>query len=368
MAIRTAIWKVGPQPLQLTESSLPNENLLEEMIVANPRLLSDEWMLIGRQELSAAGRLDLLAIAPDGSIILIELKRDRTRRDVVAQVLDYATWVEQLQPEEIAAIYGKFRPGRSLARDFQERFGQELDEDSLNENHQLIVVAGSLDEDAERIVNYLSERDIPINVLCFQVFDNGSELFLSRTWLLDPVHTQRSATARGERQREPWNGEFYSSFGHGDVRSWDEAREYGFICGGGDPWYSRTLQMLSPGDRVWVNVPGTGYVGVGRVIGDAQPASEFKVPTPAGDILFVEVAKRATYHLQHLKDRERCEYFVPIEWLDSVPLDRAVQEVGLFGNQNTVCRPTTPLWRTTVRRLKQAFPNFDHEGAARSSG
>ena len=51
MTIRTAIWKVSStKPERLTESSLAKEQLLEEMIVADSRLLSDEWMLIGRQE------------------------------------------------------------------------------------------------------------------------------------------------------------------------------------------------------------------------------------------------------------------------------------------------------------------------------
>lgn len=96
MPIRTAIWKVAPEPQPLGESSLANEQLLEAMIVAAPRLLSDEWMLIGRQEdTGLGGRIDLLAIAPDGSLVLIELKRDRTPREVVAQALDYAGWVEK---------------------------------------------------------------------------------------------------------------------------------------------------------------------------------------------------------------------------------------------------------------------------------
>jgi hypothetical protein len=68
MAIRHAIWKVSASPEQLVESALSNEQLLETMIVAEPRILSDEWMLIGRQENTGyGGRVDLVAIAPDAS-------------------------------------------------------------------------------------------------------------------------------------------------------------------------------------------------------------------------------------------------------------------------------------------------------------
>ena len=33
-----------------------------------------------------------------------------------------------------------------------------------------------------------------------------------------------------------------------------------------------------------------------------------------------------------------------------------VPPIGMFGNQNTVCKPTTPKWRSTVERLKTHFP------------
>ncbi len=171
MPIRTAIWKVGPQPQLLVESSLGKERLLEDMIVADPRVLSDEWMLIGStggQRLRRTHRF-----AGHRSRWLTDFDRTQAgshSRDVVAQALDYAGWVEKLRAEEIAAIYSRFAPGRSLTQDFRQRFRQDLDEETLNQSHQIIIVASSLDDSTERIVAYLSERDVPINVLCFQVF------------------------------------------------------------------------------------------------------------------------------------------------------------------------------------------------------
>jgi hypothetical protein len=112
--------------------------------------------------------------------------------------------------------------------------------------------------------------------------------------------------------------------------------------------------MLAPGDRVWVNVPGAGYVGVAKVTGHATQARDFCLlhndeERPALELL------RADYHREYLDDPERCEYFLPVQWLRSLAVNEAVKEVGLFGNQNTICHPTTPKWRWTVERLKERF-------------
>jgi hypothetical protein len=56
MPIKTQIWTVNSQPIQLKECTLSSEQLLEDMIVS----------------------------APDASLVLIEPKSDRTPREVVA--------------------------------------------------------------------------------------------------------------------------------------------------------------------------------------------------------------------------------------------------------------------------------------------
>ena len=142
-------------------------------------------------------------------------------------------------------------------------------------------------------------------------------------------------------------------------RSWDDARRYSFISAGGGRWYSQTLKLLSPGDRVWVKVPQQGYVGVGRVTEAVQSVGDFVVHTPEAERPALDVLRHAAVYRAHADDPEAAEYFVRVRWLDTVPRERAVNEVGLFGNQNTVCRPATPKWRHTVERLKTHFPNWD---------
>jgi hypothetical protein len=322
-------------------------------------------MLIGQQESNGfGGRIDLLAIAPDGSLVLIEIKRDRTPREVVAQALDYAAWVETLTADRIAQIYQRYSKGGSLSEAFKQRFGTALDEEALNASHQIILVAAALDDSTERIIQYLNARDLAINVVFFQVFQHGDEQLLSRAWLIDPGATQvNAATAPAVRgEKEPWNGEYYVSFGTGERRTWEDARQYGFISAGGGAWYSRTLKLLKPGDRVWVKDPGYGYLGVGEVTGTAVPAKEFAVNTLAGSRPALEILQTAARLKQDADDTDETEYFVPVRWLQTVDdPQQAVNEVGLFGNQNTVCQPTTPKWRHTVERLRTFFPRWNRQ-------
>lgn len=363
MPIKQAIWRVAPQPVALGTTRLISEQTLEDMIVREPAILSNEWMIIGRQEQTGlGGRIDLLAIAPDASLVLIELKRNRTPREIVAQAIDYASWVEHLSTDKISQIFQRYSGGGSLDVAFQQRFGTKLDEESLNESHQIVLVAAELDDASERIIKYLNDRDIAINVLFFQVFQHGNEQLLSRAWLIDPRETQANVSASPTKrsgEKEPWNGEYYVSFGTGESRTWADARKYGFISAGGGTWYTQTLKLLSPGDLVWVKDPGIGYLGVGKVTESVQSVNDFKVPTDKGERAALEALSTASRLRETADDPDRAEQFVRVKWLDTVPAEKAFNEVGLFGNQNTVCQPTTPKWRHTTDRLKQYFRNWN---------
>lgn len=189
-----------------------------------------------------------------------------------------------------------------------------------------------------------------MNVIFFKVFEDGGNQYLNRAWLIDPSDTMDIVKV-SKKESAPWNKEFYISFGNSQSRNWDEAITYGFISGGGKPWYSRTLNMLKTGDRIWVNIPHTGYVGVGIVKDPARMAKEVKLD---GEKTIYDISKYS-YHSQFKDNEDNAVYMVRIEWLKTLPIEKAVKEIGFFGNQNTVARPKAIKWDHTVNRLKEVW-------------
>lgn len=371
MPIQQGIWRIHTnsagsstaKPQRLTTRRLDDENQLEALIVQDVSIISQDWLLIGRQVRTAFDkRIDLLALDANGSVIIIELKRDKTPRDVVAQAIDYASWVETMDDSQLVDCYQAFASQHKLAESsldkaFEQRFGIPLEDVSLNESHQMVIVASELDASTERIITYLNDRHgVAINAVFFSAFEDGGNRYLSRAWMIDPQETQQLASTNSTKgSKEPWNGEFYVSFGHDHQRHWEDARRFGFISAGGGSWYTNTLNMLAEGDRVWVNIPKTGYVGVGIVTGERQRLEQLRF----NGSRLLELDTTIRYSGLATDNDDIAEYGVPVRWLTSVPMNQAFSETGLFGNQNTVCKPTTSKWGHTVKRLKSTWQITD---------
>jgi hypothetical protein len=356
MAVEFGIWRVDGSPVAVAPSKLDDESRLENWLTEDISILGLDVLVIGRQQLTASGgKFDLLAIDRDGELHLFELKRDKTPREVVAQVLDYASWVAELGYDEISRIFEEHTSGkRRLEEAFEERFGVPPPE-ALNQAHHLAVVASELDASTERIVTYLASQGVAINVLFFRYFVLDGHQYLGRTFLLDPGEADASgSSSRATRKsKEPWNGQdFYVSLGEDERRTWDDCRRYGYVSGGGKPWFSNSLKQLAPGARVFVNIPGTGYVGVGPVTETVVPVTEFRVDVDGAEIPILEADHKAPGMDEHADDPERAEYMVRVEWIATRDKADAIWKKGMFANQNTACKLRN---RFTLEELTQAF-------------
>ena len=164
MSIEVSVWRVdeGLNPVLL--GGMEYERDLQEIIASDLSIVDPGLMVIGREVVTAFGqRIDILAIDSEGSLVVIELKRDQTPRDAVAQVLDYGSWVRSMTPDEIASTFQEYQRrylGESVPVNIddamRERFGGAPTD--LNGSHRLVIVSKELDSSTERIISYLSEE------------------------------------------------------------------------------------------------------------------------------------------------------------------------------------------------------------------
>jgi len=356
MPIEVGIWRLGDKPEKIETPVIDSEKLLEEAISKDLSIISNQLMLIGTQVTTAYGKyIDILAINSEGNLSIIELKKDKTPREVVSQLIDYATWVQNLSFEEIASIYTEKNNGKKIEQGFDEVFGVSIPE-KINQSHELIVVATELDASTERIINYLSDNfGVPVNAVFFRFFRDGANNYLTRSWLIDPEEVeQKSSKSKIKRGGEPWNGkDFYISLGEGEHRNWEDCQKYGFISGGQGKWYSQTLKkLLFLGARVFVNIPKTGYVGVGIVAETALPVKDFKVIINEKITPILDVKTKAPKMNDNSDNLDLCEYLVKIDWIKMVNREEAYWEKGLFAIQHTACRMTSSF---TIERLSNHF-------------
>ena len=275
-------------------------------------------------------------------------------------VLTTGSWVRELKDDRIAQIFDEYQKRWhkdqaivSINQAFTTKFGITMP-DEMNSSHELVVVAASLDPGTERAVSYLAdEYGVRINAVFFRVFKDGNREYLSRAWFRDPAEVTsgfKIETSVGE-----WNGEYYTSFGY-DLDTVRDGLKYGYLVAGGGLWYSQTLTMLEPNARIWANVPGKGYVGVGIVKESMVPVDEFTVKDKSGKTTpLIKVSPVAAKLNRAKKDPETANYLVRVKWLKTVDPNQAIREKGFFGNQNSVARPRAPKWDHTVERLKTIF-------------
>lgn len=171
MSLSMDLWQINnEQLLPMERTTLDLEKRLENWIEKDISMLGIDALIIGRQvHTSYGGFIDLLAINSDGELIIMELKRSKTPRDIVAQCLDYGTWVYDLSFKDIISIYDANK-STDFEADFAEYFGTPVPE-KVNSTYQVMIIAESLDDSTERIVKHLNEvHKVNINAVFFNIF------------------------------------------------------------------------------------------------------------------------------------------------------------------------------------------------------
>lgn len=335
MAFTTALWKIDQnKPITVSAAHVGLEKHLEDWIEADSSIVGLDLMFIGRQVATDyGGFIDLLALDENANPVILELKRDKTPREVVAQVLDYASWVKGLTEADLDRIHRNYKNKR-LSDAFSDHFPAQLP-NAVNSSHSMIIVASHLDDSSERIVQYLqSEYSININAIFFNFFavDNGTNL-LARSWLTDPeIVENRSETRKQAPRSEYW----FVNVGEPD-RDWEDCLKYNFVSAGGGTKWSGRLSKLSIGSKIFAfltNGKQRGYVGYGTVTDTAVMVKDFVVDDQGGTLATMPMKQT----LKNTDDADLSDYAVKIKWHKTFDRTDAQWQKNGFANQNNVCR------------------------------
>ena len=132
------------------------EKLLEDTLVSRPDLLLEDLTLVGRQTPTESGPLDLLGVDDEGKLVVFELKRGTLSRDAVAQVIDYASYLDDMDLMDLADYISQRSGNHGIEKveDFQSWYTDDLgfdDLDSLKPIRTILVGLG-VDSTTERMV------------------------------------------------------------------------------------------------------------------------------------------------------------------------------------------------------------------------
>jgi len=252
---KSKIFLVGERSghlIALEETGYISEGALQELLVEYPDLLPGDqidpenprrWLLVAHElsvpgDVTETGRwsLDHLFLDQDGIPTFVECKRavdTRIRREVVAQMLDYAAngveyWsMDRLRQaaaetaqargksldEEIAALVGDGEDEAAI-----EEYWERVEANLRNRRVRLIFVADSTPRELRRLVEFLNEEMANVEVLAvevkqFQKGDSqGQKALVPR--VVGLTETARGVKESSSRQRKKWSErEFFQVLG-----------------------------------------------------------------------------------------------------------------------------------------------------------
>ena len=202
------------------ETNLELEKHLENWLENSPEqtLAQEDFLWIGRQTSATDedGTIfsDLFGVDSKGNLVIAELKKGRTPRDIIAQILDYAAWADDLsdsQIRDIAETYFENREGFQ-EKTFDDAFREAFDIPETGElprlndgGLRLFIVAEEIPSRVARVCRFLrSSHGINVSCVDVSIFQTEShEIVVSTETVVGDEDLAAPKTQQLERPSSP---------------------------------------------------------------------------------------------------------------------------------------------------------------------
>ena len=214
------LWKIdGKKAKELEKTNFISESIeeseIEDWIEANPDILGEPLMIIGRQVVIAdlGDTLDLLALDRFGNIVIIELKRADLKAPVDIQGIRYASYASRWVDRELEEIYAGYiqdsdsEEEGSLETAFLE-FSDEagsLEEVHFNDDQRIILVGQHIRDRLGSVALWLREHKVDMKVVEIHPFRDGDTIYLEPLVIIPAPTTEQWEVGSSVRGTDkPW--------------------------------------------------------------------------------------------------------------------------------------------------------------------
>lgn len=214
---------------EMTESFFLLEEELQEIVEKNPDLLAREWdtqprklYLIQREQIAHASEdegnsysLDHLLVDSEAVPILVEVKRSsdtRIRREVVAQMMDYACRAHSWKTEDLRESFIENNTGNDAAEEIYQNddFWNRVSANLESEHFRLVFVADRIPDTLRILIEFLdrSMRSIEVYGVELKPYQNAASKMVVASIVGNSLENQTKPTY-SDRQAITWTHELF---------------------------------------------------------------------------------------------------------------------------------------------------------------
>lgn len=245
------------------------EKTIENLISNSPQtIFPNEEILVLGQSISGEKMADVLALDTLGNLIIIEIKRHKSSRKTIGQLLEYASKYKTTNYELLAKMAQNYEGWDYREKDLYEAFLDFADQEEgefpkseLGDNQRIFIIAPEADSRLKNIIAWLKVYDVPIEFVSFNFYiDKDSE---QKMLQIDEV----SSTPDSLTDEAEWQGhwifntnEKHQKGAYKEMFERDVAAIYGYDSG------PKNLEGSNKGDIVFAYVNKQGIRALGEVV------------------------------------------------------------------------------------------------------
>jgi hypothetical protein len=196
--------------IKLSQTTFQVEKLkerydIQEWIEKNPEIIDENLLIIGKEVVLPSDiRLDLLAIDKKSNLVILELKRDTSGKNIDWQAIKYASYCSSFSNTDIFRQYAEYLgTNEDEAETRIEEFIEAENFESLNEKQRIILVSKDFHSDVVSSVLWL--RDYGIDISCVKLTpysDGEGNLFIVPNKIIPLPEAEDYLVKKEKKQKE----------------------------------------------------------------------------------------------------------------------------------------------------------------------